>query len=101
MKLGQFVGESCDQVSRRQAALIAHHLGELESVDYRLSAHVVVGEDEASGGVLLEVLDARLPFDQLIARRRKENAARPRADPMPRTPDALQRYRNRSSEQGV
>ncbi len=64
-EIGELLGKLLDELRRRHAAIIAQNLRQLERVHYGLSARVIVGEDERSGGVLLDVLDALLPLPQL------------------------------------
>ena len=67
-EIDQFLGELLDERRRRQATIVAQHLGELQSIHHRFTAGVVVGEHEGGSGVLLNLLDALLPLLQFFRR---------------------------------
>src|SRR3984957_7704577 len=67
-EIGQLFGELLDQLRGRTASIVAQYLCQLERVDHRLSASVIVGEDKRGGSMLLDVLHALLPFLELLRR---------------------------------
>ena len=66
MEVGQRIRKLRDQIGRSQTALITQNLLQLERIRYRLAADIVVGEYERHSGVLLDMLDPRLPFQQFL-----------------------------------
>ena len=66
MKVRQFIRKLRDQIGRSQTTLITQHLLQLERIRNRFSADIVVGENESQRGVLLDMLDSRLPLEQLL-----------------------------------
>src|SRR5580704_3560271 len=67
-EIGQFLGKLLDELRGRAAAIVTKHSYELQRIHHGLTAGVVVGEDKRGGGVLLDVLDALLPFLELVWR---------------------------------
>src|SRR5258708_4344753 len=67
-KLRQLRSESTQQIRGCNPPLVTQHHRQFQSVDYRLSTHIVVGENKGVGSVLLKVFDTRLPLQQFLAR---------------------------------
>src|SRR5579863_2648414 len=68
MEAGQLFGILFEDRRRCQTAVVTEHLAELEPVDHRLAAGIVVGEHERRSSILLDLIDALLPFEKLFAR---------------------------------
>src|ERR1700691_1062924 len=65
-EIGQFLGKLLDELHGRAAAIVTQHLCELERIHHGLTPSVVIGEDKRGSGVLLDILDALLPFLELF-----------------------------------
>ena len=51
---------------RRPETIVAQHLRQLQRVHHRFPARLIVCEDKRGGRVLLDILDAMLPFLKLL-----------------------------------
>ena len=66
-KLGKLATKSTQQIRGSYAPLVAQHQRELQRVDCRLPANVIIGEDKSVSRVLLQLFNARLPLQQFLA----------------------------------